>query len=358
MAGFDSPSRTRSQKGRRSLLHSRTPESTTTKSPDNYKRRGCKSSRIPSIRCFSVLITSGRCFNRRGREGEHAMSEMSPSPQRFLERLSDGLQQLIQVVIGSHRKPPRHLKSLLNGTWFGHPLHPVITDVPITAWMLTALFDIIWLISPVHTSWAALGAFVTVIVGLLGALGAIVTGLTDWSDTYGSERRVGLNHALFNASATILYIISFILRLLAGPGDGIAAAILGFVGLICVLYAGYLGGEMVFTKGTGVNHTAWETGGEDYQQAMPPGAVTDKKAIERTPSAGARGLLRQGQGIYGISATCPHARGPLDEGTLTGNVVECPWHGSRFCMREGRALTGPATVNPPRSEVRGRTGPA
>ncbi len=66
------------------------------------------------------------------------MSEMSPSPQRFLERLSDGLQQLIQVVIGSHRKPPRHLKSLLNGTWFGHPLHPVITDVPITAWMLTA----------------------------------------------------------------------------------------------------------------------------------------------------------------------------------------------------------------------------
>ena len=41
--------------------------------------------------------------------------QMSPSPQPFLERLSDGLQQLIQVVIGSHRKPPRRLKSLLNG---------------------------------------------------------------------------------------------------------------------------------------------------------------------------------------------------------------------------------------------------
>jgi uncharacterized membrane protein len=58
---------------------------------------------------------------------------------------------------------------LLNGTWFGHPLHPVITDVPITAWMLTALFDIIWLISPTHNSWAAYGAFVAVIVGLLGS---------------------------------------------------------------------------------------------------------------------------------------------------------------------------------------------
>ena len=85
------------------------------------------------------------------------MSQTSPSLQPFLERLSDGLQHLIQVVIGSHRKPPRRLRSLLNGTWLGHPLHPVITDIPITAWMLTALFDIIWLISPAHTRGQRMG---------------------------------------------------------------------------------------------------------------------------------------------------------------------------------------------------------
>jgi nitrite reductase/ring-hydroxylating ferredoxin subunit/uncharacterized membrane protein len=282
------------------------------------------------------------------------MSEMSPSPQPFLERLSDGLQQLIQVVIGSHRKPPRHLRSLLNGTWFGHPLHPVITDVPITAWMMTAVFDIIWLIS--HTTWAAYGAFVAVIVGLLGALGAIATGLTDWSDTYGSERSIGFNHALFNASATLLYLVSFILRLIAGPGDGVAAAILGFVGLACVLYAGYLGGEMVFTKGTGVNHTAWEAGGEDYEAVLPADSIAEN-TLYRVPVSGVPVvLLRQGKQFYAISATCPHAGGPLDEGTLTGDVVECPWHGSRFCMRDGRVLTGPATVNAPRYDVRVRNG--
>ena len=76
------------------------------------------------------------------------------------------------MTIGSQRKPQRRLRSSLNGTWFGYPLHPVFTDVPITAWMLTALFDVIWLISPTHTTWAAYGAFVTVIVGLLGALGS------------------------------------------------------------------------------------------------------------------------------------------------------------------------------------------
>lgn len=282
------------------------------------------------------------------------MSHISPSSQPFVERLSDWLQDAIKVVIGSNRKPPRRLKSLLNGTWFGHPLHPVITDVPIAAWLLTAVFDIIWLIA--HTTWAAYGGFVAVIVGLLGALGAIATGLTDWSDTYGGERHIGFNHLLFNAGATTLYLVSFILRGLSGPGDGIAAAILGFVGLACVIYAGYLGGEMVFTKGTGVNHTAWETAGEDYEAVLSVESVQEHKLYRVTASGVPVIVLRQGKQFYAISATCPHAGGPLDEGTLTGDVVECPWHGSRFRLRDGRVLTGPATVNAPRYDVRVRDG--
>ena len=67
-------------------------------------------------------------------------------------------------------------------------------------------------------------------------------------------------------------------------------------------------------------------------------------------------LLRQGSQFYAISATCPHAGGPLDEGTLTGDIVECPWHRSRFCMGDGHVLTGPATVNAPRYDVRVRNG--
>jgi nitrite reductase/ring-hydroxylating ferredoxin subunit len=39
-----------------------------------------------------------------------------------------------------------------------------------------------------------------------------------------------------------------------------------------------------------------------------------------------------------------------------GDVVECPWHGSRFCLRDGRVLTGPATVNAPRYDVHVRNG--
>src|SRR5581483_3822795 len=63
-------------------------------------------------------------------------------------------------------------------------------------------------------------------------------------------------------------------------------------------------------------------------------------------------LLRRGDQFSAISATCPHAGGPLDEGTLTGDIVECPWHGSHFCISDGRVLAGPAVVNAPRYAVR------
>lgn len=277
------------------------------------------------------------------------MSDSSPATP-FAERFSDGFQNILQKMLGTQKQSSaRHLKSFLNGTWFGHPLHPAITDVPITAWVLTAVFDIAWLIT--NSTWAAYGAFVTIIAGLLAALAAVVTGLTDWSDTYGAERRVGLNHALFNALAFVLYLISFILRWLAGPGDTIIAFVLGLIGLIAVSYAAYLGGEMVFSKGTGVNHTAWEAGSEDYEAVMPVEGVEENKLYRVTVASVPVVLLRQGERFFAIAATCPHAGGPLDEGPLNGDVVTCPWHGSRFCMRDGRVLTGPATVNAPRYDV-------
>lgn len=283
-------------------------------------------------------------------------SETSNAPQPFSERFSDDLQHLIQVVIGSNREPPRRFRSFLNGTWLGHPLHPAITDVPIGAWLITAIFDIFWLISPTSFAWAARGAELAVALGILGALGAAVTGLADWSDTYGSERRVGLNHAIFNTTALILYIISFILRLTQSSGDSVIAAIIGFLGLIAVLYAAFLGGEMVFTKGTNVNHTAWEAGSDDFEAVLPMESVEENKLYRVTAAGVPVVLMRQGLQFYAISATCSHAGGPLDEGTLDGDVVQCPWHGSRFCMPDGRVLTGPATAKAPRYDVRVRNG--
>ncbi len=43
---------------------------------------------------------------------------------------------------------------------------------------------------------------------------------------------------------------------------------------------------------------------------------------------------------YAISDVCTHAGGPLSDGELDGEEVECPWHGGRFNVRSGE-VTGP-----------------
>jgi nitrite reductase/ring-hydroxylating ferredoxin subunit/uncharacterized membrane protein len=288
-------------------------------------------------------------------------AEATPSappatPPPLTDRLSDALQSAIKALTGANWKPPRRLKTLLSGTWLGHPLHPVITDVPLAAWLLAAFFDVLWLVAPATAVWAPRGAEVLVAAGLLAALGAFATGISDWSDTYGAERTVGLYHGLLNTSAIVLYAISTALRFTEASGRSTAAAILGFVGLALVIVAAYLGGDMVFAKGTGVNHTAWEAGSEEFE-AVLPAAEAKENALYRVTAAGVPVLLvKLGEQYAAIAATCSHAGGPLDEGTIANGIVQCPWHGSRFRLRDGKAVTGPATVNQPRYDVRVRDG--
>ncbi len=47
--------------------------------------------------------------------------------------------------------------------------------------------------------------------------------------------------------------------------------------------------------------------------------------------------------VYAVSEECPHAAGPMSEGTLTEFMIECPWHASVFDVRTGEFKEGPAT---------------
>lgn len=294
---------------------------------------------------------------------DSATTHDNPEPEspaespKLTDRISDALQSGVKLVIGSNRKPPRRFKSLLHGTWLGHPLHPAITDVPIGAWLLSVIFDIVWLASPTANSWAARGAEIAVLIGILAAVAAAATGLADWSDSYGAERTVGLYHAGLNSLALVLYIISFFVRLADPAGESVAAAIVGFIGIASVLVAAYLGGDMVFGKGTGVNHVAWQEGSRDFVSVLPVAEMPDN-TLRRVEVAGVPVVLvKLGAKYAAIAATCSHAGGPLDEGELQqGAVVQCPWHGSRFRMRDGKALTGPATFAQPHYDVQVRDG--
>ena len=47
--------------------------------------------------------------------------------------------------------------------------------------------------------------------------------------------------------------------------------------------------------------------------------------------------------IYAIDDECPHEGGPLSEGTISGEEIECPWHTSHFNIKTGRVTMDPAT---------------
>lgn len=271
--------------------------------------------------------------------------------QTWLDKLGTPLQNWLLELYGQPGQPNRKIKDLLNGTWLGHALHPVLTDIPIGAWSGTVLLDLVWLSG--ESVDIARSADITMALGIAGAGAAAVTGVTDWSDLDGTDRRVGLMHGLLNSGILLTNIGSIVLRLTGRRRVGIALSTAGY---LATLFTAYLGGELSFAKGVGVNHNAWEGGSDDYAAVMKAEDLEEGK-LTRVDAAGIPAvLLKQGKTIYAIGAVCTHLGGPLDEGTCEAGIVTCPWHGSRFRMSDGGVENGPAVYAQPTFAVRTRKG--
>lgn len=259
----------------------------------------------------------------------------------WIDRPADAIAGAVSAVY----RPLRPLQDLLNGTVLGHPLHPLVTDVVIGAWTVTLVLDLLGLAG---VGGLAGGAAVALWLGVLAALGSLLTGLTDWKDTYGLERRVGFIHALLMTLATVLYIVSGLARL-GGSGGG--AAVVGILGYLAVIVGGYLGGEMAFGFGSMVDHNAFRDGIGKFTPACPLADLAQGMTaldVKGRPVL----LVRDGDSVTAIGNVCSHAGGPLNKGTLENGVVTCPWHGSRFRVADGSVVRGPATFAQPAYEVR------
>jgi nitrite reductase/ring-hydroxylating ferredoxin subunit len=63
-------------------------------------------------------------------------------------------------------------------------------------------------------------------------------------------------------------------------------------------------------------------------------------------------LARTNDGLSAFSDRCTHKGGPLSDGALVCGVVQCPWHGSQFDVRDGAVSRGPARESIQVFEVR------
>jgi nitrite reductase/ring-hydroxylating ferredoxin subunit/uncharacterized membrane protein len=267
--------------------------------------------------------------------------------EAWLDRLGDTLQQAVTAGLDVFGTQSSCVANALHGTWLGHPLHPLLTDVAIGGWTTAITLDLVDQV--VGDEVVAAGADGALGLGLLGALGAGATGANDWQHTNGASRRVGVAHALLNISATTLFVGSLLARLTDHRSLGRWLARLGFA---VSTTSAYLGGHLVFGHQIGVNHAAGHTGPDAFTPAMPEADLQEgTPRLAEVDGTRVVLLLAEGQ-IYALAETCSHLGGPLSEGALKNGGIVCPWHGSRFALADGRVLDGPATFPVPCLETR------
>ncbi|HZT58253.1 MAG TPA: Rieske 2Fe-2S domain-containing protein [Pyrinomonadaceae bacterium] len=271
--------------------------------------------------------------------------------QDFLEQASEAIQPAVTGAFEAAGPAGQEVKNFLHGTWLGHPLHPVLTDVPVGAWTAALALDAMETMS--GRKELAAGADAAIAVGLVGALGSAVTGLTDWSATSGRARKVGMLHGLLNAGATVLYTTSLLMRRRKKRSAGVGLAMLGYAASSA---AAYLGGHLVYGEQVGVDHTAAQEMPKEFVAVLDENELGEGE-LKKVEAKGVPVLLvRRGGEIHAVAHTCSHMGGPLSEGKLEGDVVQCPWHGSRFNVTDGSVVDGPATFPQPCFETRVRDG--
>src|SRR3954467_5985524 len=163
------------------------------------------------------------------------------APETMIDRIENAspLDPVVKTVrkIVNAALGPQPVRDALHGVWLGHPVHPLLTDVPIGVGTAAGVLDL--LPGNGHASTTLIAA------GCAAAVPTAVTGWTDWSDLHPPQQRVGLVHAAANAAGLGLYTASLVARMNGTPLRG---KVLGFAGLGAVMAGGYLGGHLVFRQ--------------------------------------------------------------------------------------------------------------
>lgn len=259
-----------------------------------------------------------------------------------LDALADRMSSLAGPAVGEGLR-----RDVLTGRWLGHPTHPMLIALPLGCWLSAAIVDLFGGDGSQRIARRLIG------FGVAGALPAAASGTADWLDTSGEERRVGTVHAIGNLAATTLFGASWFARRSGrtGLGRALSTAAMSAAGA-----AGYLGGHLAYAMGVGVNTTAFQSGPDDWTGV----AALDELPLDAPVpvDCGAVRLvaIRRAHGVDVLEDRCTHRGGPLSDGTVEADCIECPWHGSRFATRTGEVHRGPASVAQPAYESRIRDG--
>ncbi|MDQ3733564.1 MAG: Rieske (2Fe-2S) protein [Actinomycetota bacterium] len=265
-----------------------------------------------------------------------------------LDRVADAtsLDRAIKPISGLVNKlfQPQSLKDLLHGVWLGHPLHPVLAQVPIGAWMSAGLLDVL----PGRREEASL----LIATGIAAAVPTALAGAADWSEAEMGQQRVGAVHAVMNTAALGLYAASLIARARGRYGRG---RLLAYAGLGLASTSAGIGGHLAYHQTAGASHSsaAARAMSQDWMDLGPLADLPEGKPVLRVTEDGDQRpaslcVLRHGGQAQVLVDVCSHLGGPLHSGELVEidgrECLVCPWHGSTFAVADGHVVRGPAVA--------------
>ncbi|WP_323099819.1 hemerythrin domain-containing protein [Intrasporangium sp. YIM S08009] len=162
--------------------------------------------------------------------------------------------------------------SVLSGRWFGHALHPALTDVPVGLFTAAGALDALGGVRSRDAAQRLLG------LGLLAAAPTAASGWTEWHAASQRDRRVGVVHAALNAASLAAYTGSWLTRRRGQHTSGVALALVGS-GLAGA--AAYLGGHLAGARGVATRHPALTQRNEQMTDPRPaPEPTTAHDVIE------------------------------------------------------------------------------
>jgi len=167
----------------------------------------------------------------------------------WLDRPSYRLEHAMALAFTLFGGASDRVRNVVNGTYVGHPVHPVAATVPVGAWTVALLLDAVDALSPRPPGFRE-ATRLTVGVGVAGSAAAAVTGLADWQYTHDEIRRAGLVHGILNTAARGLCAASGRDR---GRGRSGRARLCSGLGCGLTMASSFLGGNLVYRHQVGVD---------------------------------------------------------------------------------------------------------
>src|ERR671921_1145624 len=268
----------------------------------------------------------------------------------FLDKIAENVQPKVQEAVEAGGTRARNV---LDGVWLEAPLHPVLTDVPVGSWTAALVFDGLDIATGKESVRHAADA--SLVFGTLGALGATVTGLSDWRYLSGGSRKMGVAHGLLNTIGLVLSIVSLVQR---ATGRRNAGRLTFLTGYSISGMAAHLGGELSYHYGLRVDRNVFQEAGPDEFVPVLDESELAQNDLRRVEVEGMGVLLSRSTAgeVCAIAATCNPFSGPLEAGNRQGDTVVCPLHNSRFDLCSGEVVNGPAVFPQSRYETRVRDG--